>query len=922
MDLKQPFYIEKRQGDSHLDLSGSWSFAYLDVPTDEPDEINYSMSCRLPASTYCNVYEAGLLPDPYFGENSHQYAWLDTKVWYYTREFELARALDAKSEDAFLCFDGVGYYSRVWLNGELLGEHDGMFGGPVVNVAGRLKKGANRLTVEVKAFNYGKEGDIRFWRGYLPTGWRNKVPEIVPWNTSRDEESSNGDFHVFGIWNGIRLEIMPKLHVARPYLYTKSLEGSSAELEFELSIATDKIDELSCILSAAEWNYTFSYFDGLSGALSDDTVRINVEITDRQSGEKIYSEAEDYTLYDYEKNGINEKFRECQYYRRSIKLDDIRLWYPQTLGEQNLYDVTVTLEKDGVLLDTLGFATGIRKIERFESTGRKYRQRWDRYWFSVNGKKIFLKAMNWIPLDYLFNISREDYRWALEQVKNCGIQLLRVWAGGGMPEDDYFYQLCDEMGIMVWQDTFMANQIVGKWQEATLEAQLCYNIFRIRNHPSLIVYCGGNEFPPCSAGNNAALFVIQRNVEDLDPSRIFFRTTPDKGSYHGYRNMDAAWIRKIFKELPFMAESGTHCFPNYKSICQNIAEDEWKKKFQLDSDNLEEEMPGFSNHLTEYKKNRCLILRSRMSRFIDLNNSSLKDYCEGSGVAASEYYQFLIQSLRENYPKSVGVMLWALKRGWTTVAVQMIDGMGEPVAPYYTVKQAYSQKMGFASVNEILYAPGEEVSIDIKAINDSDSAFNGTVVAELYDPALSKVTERSADITLDPADYMMTAFSLNFKVEENWANSHFYIRVRLIENGETVNTSFYPLVAPAFMADKERREEYRKAPSENIIFDDINFMKEELGKTTAHLSAEVLSVSVQGERTTLRFKVKTDAPTYPVMLEIAEEKTLSYQSDNYFFLGEGEEKVIDMEVRNIGDADRSFTLKISSWNSEDLLIKL
>lgn len=922
MTLNQPYYIEKREDGSHISLSGEWEFAYCDRSVEEISEVQYEMSATLPSSTYLNLNEAGILPNPYFGVNSHEYTWADTKVWYYKKNFELSKAPDSKITDAFLCFDGVGYYSKVWLNGELLGDHEGMFGGPVCNVADKLREGTNEIVVELKAFNYDKEGDLRFWRGYVPTGWRSKISEIVPWNVARDEETSNGDFNVFGIWREVRLEIIPKTHLARPYLYTKSLQGDKAEMALEISIATEKINELECILSAPDWHFTFSYFDGLTGALSNDTVTINVEFTDPDTGKKVYSEAEDYTLYDYEKCGVNEKFRECQFYRRDIKLEGIAPWYPNGMGEAKLYQVEISISKDGIILDTLKFNTGIRMIDQCESAGRKYRQRWDKYWFQVNGKKIFLKGMNWTPLDYLYNTDPKEYDWALEQVKNCGIQLLRVWSGGGMPEEDYFYDLCDKLGIMVWQDSFIANQNTPKWDELVLESQVCYNLYRIRNHPSLSAHCGGNEFSAYYWGNNASMFVIQRNLEDIDPTRKFYRTTPDRGSYHGYRNMDPSWLRKLFKELPFMAETGTHSFPNFKNLKQNIGEDEWYKKIDLTSDDLEKDFPHFANHLTEYKRNKCLIMRSRCSHIIDLQNSDLKTLSEGTQMSGYEYYQFAIQSFRENYPNTVGIMPWVFKRNWTTVAVQLVDGMGEPVAAYYSVKNSYKPKIVFASLENTIYAPDEEFTLPVKVINESDDVLTAKAVVEVFDNKLNKVLAKEANVTVTPEDYMKTALTADIKVNKDWTENHFYVRTSLYEGDKMISTSFYPLLCIQRMADKEFYDTYRAAPQENILFENGPVMMREIGETKSQIDVNVTECEKEGDRIHLKVSLKANAPAFPVMIKAVQDNTLSYESDNYFFMDKDEERIIDMEIRNKGELTRDIEICVSSWNSEDVIIKI
>lgn len=162
------------------------------------------------------MYEAGILPHPYEGVNSKLYQWVDEKVWYYRKKFMLDKA-DFKG-NAFLSFDGVAYYCRVWINGHLLGEHEGMFGGPACDVTEFLDlNGENEITVEVKACNYGIKDSFK------SSNYNGENTQILPWNIARDSETSTGDFIVMGIWNRVRLDFVEKLHISRPYMYTKSI---------------------------------------------------------------------------------------------------------------------------------------------------------------------------------------------------------------------------------------------------------------------------------------------------------------------------------------------------------------------------------------------------------------------------------------------------------------------------------------------------------------------------------------------------------------------------------------------------------------------------------------------------------------------------------------------------------------------------
>ena len=243
MNPNTPFYIDHHP--SELLLDGEWNFTYIDNVCDVPWRLDYSHRAILPASTYRCLERAGILPDPYFGKNSKLYEWVDKKIWYFTRSFTMS---DTDGKDVFLCFDGVGYFCRVWLNGTLLCTHEGMFGGPIMEVGEHIRIGENTLIVEVTP--------------PAPRASKEHSAEIVPWNLCRDIYTSNGDFIVFGIWRSVRIEIVPKTHISRPYLFTQSIDGNTAKLRLSVELADPQIKELD-VIPNGDTGYTFAYNNAL-----------------------------------------------------------------------------------------------------------------------------------------------------------------------------------------------------------------------------------------------------------------------------------------------------------------------------------------------------------------------------------------------------------------------------------------------------------------------------------------------------------------------------------------------------------------------------------------------------------------------------------------------------------------------------------
>ena len=911
------FYIDKRRGDAHLPLDGEWSFCYIDSATDDISRLEFTHTAHIPASAYRNLVEAGILPDPYFGTNSKLYDWTDKKIWYYRRTFSLPESIRGK--DVYLCFDGVGYTSRVWLNGNLLCEHDGMFGGPICEIGETANIGDNELVVEVTP--------------PAPDHLRNHThdergaSQIVPWNLRRDDSTSNGDFIVFGIWRGVRIEILPKYHLSRPYLYTESISSDHAALRLEVELADPQIKELEVKANdIGAWSqYTFAYNNGINLRPTGKQLDVAVKLIEKSTGNLAYSSRETVDIYDKKYICADARFRECQFFEKTLDIANPRLWYPNGLGSPELYEVALELYDGGELVDTLEFETGIRTVEYEYTAGLRHRTRWDKYHFVINGRPIFLKGMNWIPVDFLLDISDEDYRWALMLANNAGIQLLRIWSGGGMPEDDRFYSLCDEFGIMVMQDNFIANQTTEKWDRQILQSQVCQNLYRMRCHPSLVIHTGGNEINPYALGNDAAMAVISREIEDLDPSRKFLRTSPDKGSTHIYRDMEPVWYRKIYGQLPFIGESGIHSFPNAKSLRQQLSREEYERPLSnIFSDEFKSGNPELHNHFTEFVPSRIPRMMSRASMISNVRGISLADLCEATQIASCEFYQIMINSMRENYPYTCGIMPWVFKRAWTTVAIQLVDGLGDPIAPYYYVKNAYAPLSVEVVLQELTYAPCERFTPEIKLICDDTHGYSGlTVGFELYSPSLELVRRESFDCDITPDEYLKTFTPDEIALPDDYTEKFFFLRAYVENAAGMLNQSVYWCKVLERFADDEVRTKYRSEPQNNIDFDNGPWLKPQIAATrNDNVTLKLTSKSIEdfGNERLVKLKAVVantgTLPLFPCKLDIDEDKTLSYASDNYFFLPAGSSRVLELTVRVRDDKLNAVTLSLTCWNAD------
>lgn len=916
MNLSQPYYIEKRNGPAHLDLAGEWEFACTDAPTD-PAEIDWTMKAQVPGTVYWQLYEAGVLPHPYEKNNSKLYAWVDNKVWYYRRKFTVEE--DRRADRAFLCLDGCAYYTRLFLNGELLGEHEGMFGGPYAEVAKKLRYGGeNELVVEVKACDYG----------YAPDKWDSHNPDlsvknfpIIPWNLARDKYSTPGDFIAIGPWGDIRIEFLPAYHLSRPVFFTESIDGNDVRVRFEVEISDPDVNELKALLCCTNQDMTlqFGLSFGTPDIRKDRRFEIRVRLTDRETGAIVYDESETYSPPDWMSSGISYEYFENHFYRRSILLENAKLWQPVGLGTPALYDAEITLtDENGVLLDTQRLSYGARIIEREYTAGEKLRARWGRYAFKVNGKPIFLTGLNWMPLDFFLRLPYEEYRWTLEQARDAGVQLLRVWNGGGIQETETFYDLCDELGIMVWQDGFPANNLTSNWDHSVLLNQAAMNLYRMRRHPSLAILCGGNEFNPYAADNLSSMAVMEELAEDLAPGVGFIRTTPDRGSAHIYTDMEPTCYRQLYRQIPFLGESGVHAFPCYKSLRQQISEEEFNRPLSdIFTEEFERKNPELRNHFCEFIPSRIPRMLSRASAITDIDGISLEDLCEATQMASYEFYEIMIQAMRENYPVTGGLMPWVYRRPSVAVGIQIMDGLGDPLAPYYALKEAYKPLTAIVSLPYVTWAAGEDVPLTVRVVNGAGERGARTLIVRLYGPDLSEICSQTRGIALD-GEYQTVFDFPAFRLPEDFREKFFFVEASLYGDDALCARSFYWPKVLAAMDDPDFRTARRTGPQPNLMFEKGPWLKRQIEEGPGtRLTASVDGCQREGCRLSFRLTVKNDGPVpaFPVRPDTVDDGTVCAMEDSYFFLRPGEERVLKGDVLLRDNAPEVPTLRLTAWNT-------
>ncbi|MDE7397554.1 MAG: beta-mannosidase, partial [Muribaculum sp.] len=385
---------------------------------------------KVPGSVHSALFDAGLIPDPTIGMNDSIAEKQSYKNWWYRRKFHY----DKNWDKVMLSFDGVANKCTVYLNGKKLGSHEGMMGGPDYLLGDELKNGENELLVYLEGIPNPVPGP-----GANPS-WVNTVVAncVYGWHYVKIPS--------LGIWADVRLKEVPKVAIQHPFIFTRNLDGS-------MRLVVNIPDEHPAAMISL--NVRPKNFDGKQHAYRCDVSGLKGDVA------------------------------------LDFKIDDPRLWWPNGVGEQPLYTATVTYDAGNGLHDVKTLNFGVRTIE-MQPVGGEERKDVYNWKFVVNGRPICIKGANWCLIDYMLDLSPEHYSRFLGAAKEQNLNLLRAW-GGGLVETDTFYDMCDEMGLMVMQEWPTAWNSHLSQNFDILKETIDRNTYRIRSHPSLVMWAGGNE---------------------------------------------------------------------------------------------------------------------------------------------------------------------------------------------------------------------------------------------------------------------------------------------------------------------------------------------------------------------------------------------------------------------------------------------
>ena len=605
-----------------------------------PPSFECAVEAQVPCTVQTALYNAGVIPDPMFAKNDRFARAAAYKTWWFKKDF----TYDGDFANPVLHFDGVCYHAGFYLNGVYLGEHKGMFGGPDFKVGHILKK-KNTLLVKIE----NAPADIKHYSEYADydEGWKNGavVNCVYGWHYAC--------IPTRGIWAGVCLREEPSCRFERPFIFTEDFK-------------TGKIGVyLKCLGSG-------------SG-------KVSIKISPRNFAGKEQFWTADFSCV----SGDSLHY--------TFVIDDFKLWWPNGYGEQPLYNARISIEVKGQKPQIYEETLGIRQIEMLPVKGLDPAENYN-WQFSVNGKAIFIKGTNWCTTDALMRFSDERYDRFLILAKEQNLQLLRAW-GGGMPESDYFYDKCDELGLLVQQEWPTCWDSPKTQPIEELSETVTLNTIRIRNHPSLVRWAGGNEL---SATDEPCINKMAQLAVSLDGTRPFHKTSPYAGSLHNYdtywmmENMDNA----INLRAPFIGEFGMASCPNIGSVARYVPEEELSKPISRDEKTaFNYHTPRFNEFLWPEQYNDMDHLLMRAKEFFDIN--SLDDFILGTQLAQSVAICHTLEAARAAYPAATGICYYKLTDVYPACSWSTVDYYGVPKMPYYTIKEAFKPVHAMLEIKSI-----------------------------------------------------------------------------------------------------------------------------------------------------------------------------------------------------------------------------
>ncbi|MFZ2657576.1 MAG: glycoside hydrolase family 2 protein [Victivallales bacterium] len=666
-----------------LNLSGEWKL--IRVKTKE------TVPAQVPGDTHSALLNAGKIPDPYWADNELAVQWVGREDWIYSRKFSVSEGM-LSEKSVFLNCDCLDTISDISINGRKAGSTENMFLRYRFEVKKFLKPGEN--TIEI-LFHSAENTAVQASKKLkYPVPHGNNPVQSPNRNLVRKVQCHSGwdwgpCLMVAGIYGDIYLGAYSDARIEHVYCDQKHSRGlCEVKVDCEVFSPDGEKTTMKIILGKEEVTKKVQLNPGLNNITGTLTVK------------------------------------------------NPQLWWPNGFGSQHLYDLSVTVGGSEIKKKL-----GLRKIELISEEDKMGLS----MSFRVNGAEIFAKGADWIPCDALpQRQTREAIEYLLDSAAKANMNMLRIW-GGGQYEHDYFYEMCDEKGIMIWQDFMFACALYPASKEFLdlVRQEAIYQVKRLRDYACIAIWCGNNEdigalnwFKESKENRDRYLVdydrlnegVLGNIVRELDPNRVFWPSSPCGGpgdysdAFHNDKRGDMhywdVWFGgktfdnflKIFPR--FCSEFGYQSFPSMDTVRAYAPE----KQFNVTSPVMEhhQKCNGGNSKIIEMFS-RCFRLPEGFENFIFLSQIQ-------QGIAIKT----AVEHWRRLRPNCMGTIYWQLNDNWPVCSWASLNYQGSWKLLHYMAKRFYEpvlvsaiqdddkKQVGIFLTNDTLQSKKAKISIQVR----------------------------------------------------------------------------------------------------------------------------------------------------------------------------------------------------------------
>ncbi len=661
---------DSRPGARRIALDGDWTLSFTHPVTGQA----HSMAATVPGNVEIDLQREGLIADPYPPDDVSAMRDFDrVDDWTYETEFDAPAA--GADQTVRLVFEGIDTVADVTLNGEKVLRCENMLIPHSVDLTSRLKVEGNSLAVRIhspelfaRCFPYIAGQVARQHRH--AAAYLRKARHMWGWDNAPRLPSA-------GIWRPAYLSVLPPIRFSEVYVYTERVRDDTVSIGCNWAIETPDAD--------------LSPYRGRMALCAGGEVRHSFDFDVEFTAGRL---------------------------SRSLPRSDVDLWWPRGYGEPQLYDMSLQLLKDDAVVAEWATRFGIREIDliRSEVTNREGE---GEFVFVCNGEKVYIRGTNWKPKDALHSRAAGKVRRALELCTDLHCNMVRIW-GGGIYEDHEFFDYCDENGILVWQDFMFACEFPPREEffQKAVAREAAVIVKRLRNHPSLAVWCGDNEVDATffwntlipknllPSDNRITRNVLPEAVKSHDPYRCYVPSSPyiadslaaerrldrDQRSgmaspehhlYPGNENFREAYRRSA---AHFIGETGPF-FINAMSQTPEIVQRElprarrlWDVPIAPGSYTLDRHQVDV--HFLTWKD----AVRNRTRQFFgrEFSIDRWEELAEAVNIVCADMFKFAIEHSRCRRWRKTGVLWWSLMDMWPMMFnYSVVDCRFRPKNPPY-----------------------------------------------------------------------------------------------------------------------------------------------------------------------------------------------------------------------------------------------